>query len=104
MVSQEASFVPLENRAESFFIGILGLSGGGPLAAFAASRPGTPFTRVIVINPAWSWNDVMLDFKVKSCQDSDDPSKCITDYIIPITVETPDVVQETGTIGNGMNY
>jgi alpha-beta hydrolase superfamily lysophospholipase len=40
----------LNNTREELTVGVMGLSGGGPLAAYAATRPGNPFTKVVVGN------------------------------------------------------
>lgn len=101
-VNEQVDSIPLDKRSDDFYIGIMGLSGGGSMATFAASRPHNPFNRVLVVNPAFIWGDFMFEFKIRTCLLDDHPSKCITDYMHPPTL--PVVIEQEEVATNHSSF
>lgn len=48
MINEQVALVESHQRDSGFYVGVFGLSGGGPMATYAASRPNNPITRVMV--------------------------------------------------------
>jgi hypothetical protein len=85
MVREESSLIPIGAKTPDFFIGALGLSAGGPLGQYAVSRPNTPITKFLTVNPFFSFTFTPLDFKVEICKSSTDPEKCVLANAAPTT-------------------
>lgn len=77
MVREEVGLIPESAKAEGFFVGALGLSAGGALGFYASSRPNTPITKFIAVNPFLGISVAALDFKVKECETASDPDHCV---------------------------
>jgi alpha-beta hydrolase superfamily lysophospholipase len=83
MLREEVSQIPVSSRASGFFVGTLGLSAGGPLGTYAASRPNTPLSKILLVNPYYTFSSPAFDINVVACRAQPDPSKCMVKTILP---------------------
>lgn len=83
MLREEVAMIPPSSRDRKFHVGTIGLSAGGPLGTYAASRPNTPISKVLVVNPYFAFTQPALDFKVVTCRETNNPAKCVISFLLP---------------------
>ena len=81
MTRELVKLIPTKARSSDFSVISIGLSFGSALSLFAASRPQTPITKLLIVNGYFQTSIPELDFLVHDCRNAQDPKKCVAALI-----------------------